>query len=286
MSHQADEQWELLGQLEQLIAAAEQSSASRAGTAGEERNRGLEAARAETAAVGRAQEPLSVRPDPGRERRKGAPEVLFGETKDTAQVIAMAQALLEASGRAIISRMRSETKEALLDVFRDYTIRLREAARAMVISRPDFVRPSSGGHVGIITAGTSDVPVAEEAALVAEEMGCRVTCIYDVGVAGLHRLLGPLRELLVGGVDAIVVAAGMDGALPSVVAGLVPVPVIGLPTSIGYGLGGKGLAALLSMLQTCAPGLAVVNIDNGVGAGITAALIANRVAQAREHLSR
>src|SRR5947209_12251540 len=114
-------------------------------------------------------------------------------------------------------------------------------------------------------------------------MGCQVTCIYDVGVAGLHRLVEPLRDLLSGGVDAIVVAAGMDGALPSVVAGLVPVPVIGLPTSIGYGLGGKGIAALLSMLQTCAPGLSVVNIDNGGGAGTTAALIANRVAQAREH---
>jgi len=109
-----------------------------------------------------------------------------------------------------------------------------------------------------------------------------VTCIYDVGVAGLHRLMEPLRNLLADEVDAIVVAAGMDGALPSVVAGLVPVPVIGLPTSIGYGMGGKGVAALLSMLQTCAPGLSVVNIDNGIGAGITAALIANRVAEARE----
>jgi NCAIR mutase (PurE)-related protein len=116
----------------------------------------------------------------------------------------------------------------------------------------------------------------------AEEMGCEVTCIYDVGVAGLHRLVAPLRELLTRGTDAIIVAAGMDGALPSVVAGLVAVPVIGLPTSVGYGMGGKGVAALLSMLQTCAPGLAVVNIDNGVGAGITAAMIANRVAEARE----
>ena len=128
--------------------------------------------------------------------------------------------------------------------------------------------------------------MAEEAAFIAEEMGCDVTCIYDVGVAGLHRLLEPLRDLLAIEVDAIIVAAGMDGALPSVVAGLVPVPVIGLPTSIGYGMGGKGIAALLSMLQTCAPGLSVVNIDNGVGAGITAAMIANRVARARSHQSQ
>jgi NCAIR mutase (PurE)-related protein len=122
------------------------------------------------------------------------------------------------------------------------------------------------------------VPVAEEARLVAEEMGCEVVPLYDVGVAGLHRLLAPLDEMLRTGVEALVVAAGMDGALPSVVAGLAPVPVIGVPVSVGYGAGGKGRAALLAMLQTCAPGLTVVNIDNGVGAGATAALIANRVA--------
>ena len=149
------------------------------------------------------------------------------------------------------------------------------------IYRPDYVHRSTGGQVGVISAGTSDIPVAEEAALMAEEMGCEVTCIYDVGVAGLHRLVAPLKELITRGTDVIIVAAGMDGALPSVIAGLVAVPVIGLPTSIGYGLGGKGVAALLAMLQTCAPGLTVVNIDNGVGAGITAAMIANRVAEAR-----
>ena len=228
---------------------------------------------------------IETRPDAGREFRKGAPEVVLGETKETAQIISMARGLLAGSGRAIISRVRPEALEPLQEAFRDYTISVREAARAMVIYRPDYVRRSTGGQVGVISAGTSDIPVAEEAALIAEEMGCHVTCIYDVGVAGLHRLMRPLRDLLTTGVDAIIVAAGMDGALPSVVAGLVPVPVIGLPTSIGYGAGGKGLAALLAMLQTCAPGLSVVNIDNGVGAGITAALIANRVAQAREHPS-
>ncbi|MEO6890809.1 MAG: nickel pincer cofactor biosynthesis protein LarB [Ktedonobacteraceae bacterium] len=226
---------------------------------------------------------VEMRPDLGREQRKGAPEIIFGETKEVAQIEAIARHLLAGSGRAIISRLRPEAIGVLQEAFRGYRISVREAARAMVISSPEYVRRSTGGHVGVISAGTSDIPVAEEAALIAEEMGCRVTCIYDVGVAGLHRLLGPLRELLSTEVDAIIVAAGMDGALPSVVAGLAPVPVIGLPTSVGYGLGGKGLAALLSMLQTCAPGLSVVNIDNGVGAGVTAALIANRVAQARGH---
>jgi len=227
-----------------------------------------------------------IRPDPGREQRKGAPEVIFGETKEVAQIIAMARGLLSGSGRAVISRLKPEAITALRETFRGHTIRVREATRAMAIYAPGYVRKTSGGHVGVLSAGTSDIPVAEEAAFIAEEMGCRVSCIYDVGVAGLHRLMRPLQTLLDEDVDAIIVAAGMDGALPSVVAGLVPVPVIGLPTSIGYGFGGNGIAALLSMLQTCAPGLSVVNIDNGVGAGISAALVANRVAQAREHQSR
>jgi pyridinium-3,5-biscarboxylic acid mononucleotide synthase len=229
---------------------------------------------------------VETRPDRGREQRKGAPEVIFGETKGTQQIIAMAQGLLEGTGRAIISRMPAASVSPVQEAFRAYTVFMREVSRTMVIYSHDYKRRSTGGHVGVISAGTSDIPVADEATLVAEEMGCRVTCIYDVGVAGLHRLMTPLSDLLTDGVDAIIVAAGMDGALPSVVAGLVPVPVIGLPTSIGYGLGGKGVAALLSMLQTCAPGLSVVNIDNGVGAGITAALIANRVAQARGHQSQ
>ena len=133
----------------------------------------------------------------------------------------------------------------------------------------------------MLSAGTSDVPMAAEAALIAEEMGVTVLTAWDVGVAGLHRLVAPLQQFAEADVDAIVVAAGMDGALPSVVSGLVDVPVIGLPTSIGYGLGGQGLGALTTMLQSCAPGLVVVNIDNGIGAGSTAALIANRAARLR-----
>ncbi len=230
---------------------------------------------------------IEIRPDPGRERRKGIPEVILAETKTNEQILAMARGLLAGSGRAIMSRLRSESSAVVREAFPEYSIRMREAARAMVIYAPAYVRSTTGGVVGVISAGTSDLPVAEEAALIAEEMGCAVTSIYDVGVAGLHRLLPPLKDMLARQVDVIIVAAGMDGALPSVVTGLVPVPVIGLPTSIGYGMGGKGVAALLSMLQTCAPGLTVVNIDNGVGAGSTAALIANRVALARrEHQSQ
>jgi NCAIR mutase (PurE)-related protein len=134
----------------------------------------------------------------------------------------------------------------------------------------------TGGRVAVISAGASDRPIAREASIMAEEMGCDVRHVDDVGVAGLHRLVRPLRELMTWNPHAIVVAAGMDGALPSVIAGLVPVPVIGLPVSVGYGYGGDGTGALMSMLQSCAPGLAVVNIDNGIGAGSMAALIANR----------
>jgi NCAIR mutase (PurE)-related protein len=157
----------------------------------------------------------------------------------------------------------------------------RAIARCAAIHRPGYVRPRTDGRIGVLTAGTSDVPVAEEARLIAEEMGCDVYTAYDVGVAGIHRLFEPLVEMLAARVAALVVCAGMDGALASVVAGLSPVPVVGVPVSTGYGAGGKGRAALLAMLQTCAPGLTVVNVDNGVGAGATAALIANREAAAR-----
>jgi NCAIR mutase (PurE)-related protein len=220
--------------------------------------------------------------DVGRERRRGIPEVILAENKTDAQVLSIARAFIRRNGRALISRMRPALFERVRDEFAECEVILREAACAAAIYQHNSSPQKTGGRIGLISAGTSDIPVAEEARLVAEAMGCQVEVIYDVGVAGLHRLLGPLQALLKVGVDAIIVAAGMDGALPSVVSGLVDVPVIGLPTSVGYGLGGKGIGALLSMLQTCAPGLAVVNIDNGVGAGATAALIANKVAQARQ----
>lgn len=131
--------------------------------------------------------------------------------------------------------------------------------------------------IGIITAGTSDIPVGEEARIVIEEGGCKAITSYDVGVAGIHRLFPQIAKMVKEGVCSIIVCAGMEGALPSVVAGLVDIPVIGVPTSVGYGIGGKGKAALYSMLQSCAPGLAVVNIDNGFGAGVFALTIAKNL---------
>lgn len=292
MNHEIDEQFELLTQMlrdEPLESKAGELEHHRqwkdsAGSIDEDKSASEQSF--QFGAYERSSSVIQTRPDPRREQRKGAPEVIFGATKETAQIISMVNGLLSGTGRAIISRLRPEAVSPLRQEFHAYTVRYHEAARAMVISRPDYQLKQTGGHVGVLSAGTSDIPIAEEAALIVQEMGCRVTTIYDVGVAGLHRLLEPLHGLLADEVDVIIVAAGMDGALPSVVAGLAPVPVIGLPTSIGYGLGGRGVAALLSMLQTCAPGLVVVNIDNGVGAGITAALIANRVAQAREHQSQ
>lgn len=208
------------------------------------------------------------------------PEVILAEGKPAEVVVSAVWPFLQDSGKALISRVSDDLHQRLKAVFSGCVVEFYPSSH-MVVMRNTPPPLSTGGRVGIVTAGTSDVPVAEEAAVLAREMGCTVEVAYDVGVAGLHRLSEPLHKMLQAEVDALVVAAGMDGALPSVIAGLVDVPVIGLPTSVGYGLGGKGLAALLSMLQTCSPGLAVVNIDNGIGAGAMAALIANRCAAAR-----
>lgn len=224
-----------------------------------------------------------ARPDFHRQHRKGVPEVVLAQGKRHEDVLSIARQFVDSTGRVIISRVDEMLLVKLQAEFIDGTLSEHHPSRMVVVKRRDFRVRATGGRVGVITAGTSDVAVAEEARIVASEMGCETHAVYDVGVAGIHRLFEPLKALLEDSrVDVLVVAAGMDGALPSVVAGLVDVPVIGLPTSVGYGLGGRGLAALMSMLQTCSPGLAVVNIDNGVGAGATAALIANRMAMARD----
>jgi NCAIR mutase (PurE)-related protein len=222
-------------------------------------------------------------PDLQRAMRKGVPEVILADRKTAEQTLAITRAFLSRTGRAILSRVPPATESQLKSEFAGKAeIEWIAPSRAAILRSPDFALPPTGGRVGVLTAGTSDISVAEEAALLCREMGCIVHTVYDVGVAGLHRLFEPLRDLLDNAqIDVLIVAAGMDGALPSVVAGLVDVPVVGLPTSIGYGIGGDGVAALYSMLQTCAPGLSVVNIDNGIGAGAVAGLIANRVAAAR-----
>lgn len=223
-----------------------------------------------------------VRVDANRLRRAGIPEVVFAGNKSGAQVADALRQLVEANGRALASRVRPEEVAVIQRALEpEVSVEAHPLARALVASQAGVERPNCGGVVGILSAGTSDIPVAAEASLAAAEMGCTVLEAWDVGVAGLHRLVTPLERLADARVDVIVVAAGMDGALPSVVAGLVGVPVIGLPTSVGYGLGAGGVGALTAMLQSCAPGLVVVNIDNGIGAGSTAALIANRAESGR-----
>ena len=226
-----------------------------------------------------------ARLDLDRAARTGVPEVVYAAGKTPEQTVAIARRLIDRHGRAVVSRLGEPHLAALGAAFGagtddgQFVIERREGCPAALVRRRGEHLAPTGGRVGILSAGTSDIPAADEARVMAEVMGCRVDTIYDVGVAALGRLFGPLGRLFEEGVGAIIVAAGMDGALPSVVAGLAPVPVIGLPTSVGYGAGGGGMAALLSMLQSCAPGLTVVNIDNGIGAGATAALIANAAAR-------
>jgi NCAIR mutase (PurE)-related protein len=225
-----------------------------------------------------------VRPDFDRAKRKGVPEVILAEGKTVEHALRVTHIFLERNGRAVLSRVSPELEERLRSEFDDdFELIWYATARAAVLHKVGIAPPQLGGRVGILTAGTSDLPAAEEAAMLCREMGCEVYTGFDVGVAGLHRLFDPLRQMLdEHKVDVLIVAAGMDGALPSVVSGLSDVPVVGLPTAVGYGLGGDGVAALYSMLQTCAPGMAVVNIGNGIGAGAMAGLIANRAAAARK----
>lgn len=216
-----------------------------------------------------------ARLDIGRAARKGVPEIVFAAGKTCEQFAAIVARFLERGDAVVGSKVAPDQAEAVRMAANgvvDYDAR----ARMLVVHGLAWKAPQTRGMVGILAGGTSDVAVAEEAAIVCREMGVAVATAYDIGVAGVHRLGGPLADMVEAGAGALVVAAGMEGALPSVVGGLVDVPVIGLPVSTGYGFGGHGEAALMGMLQSCSPGLAVVNIDNGVGAGVTAALIARR----------
>ncbi|MEM3573260.1 MAG: nickel pincer cofactor biosynthesis protein LarB [Nitrososphaeria archaeon] len=217
--------------------------------------------------------------DLGREQRSGAPEIVLAEGKSAETVLKISSLVLESQGRVIISRVGDELiRKIESEIGKEKaSIEVKKEARIIILKKKDFKLKETGGKVGIITAGTADIPVAEEARVVLEEMGCKVIIAYDVGVAGIHRLLPELKRMIEEEVDAIIVVAGREGALPSVVAGLVDIPVIGVPTSIGYGFGGMGVSSLLAMLQSCTLGLLVVNIDNGISAGVAAALISKRV---------
>jgi pyridinium-3,5-biscarboxylic acid mononucleotide synthase len=211
--------------------------------------------------------------DVSRAARKGVPEVVFAEGKSDEQLSGIVARFLEHAPVVLCSRV-SDAQAAALAGAVSAAVEHDPRSRVVVVRREDAPPPQVRGAVGVLAAGTSDVAVAGEAVAMIRAMAVDAVTAFDVGVAGLHRLAAPLEQMRAAGVAALVVAAGMEGALPSVVAGLVDVPVIGLPTSSGYGFGGRGEAALMGMLQSCSPGLAVVNIDNGIGAGATAALIA------------
>jgi pyridinium-3,5-biscarboxylic acid mononucleotide synthase len=222
--------------------------------------------------------------DGNRELRKGIPEIILAEGKTAGDVVEICRSMLTKNGRVIVSRCSKDQIQVIKECFaEDFVLEINEKAKMAVLKDKNFLVNPTGGKIGILTAGTSDIAVAEEAKIIAQEMGCTVYSTYDVGVAGIHRLLEPLKEFLSKDVDVIVVIAGREGALASVVSGLVDVPVIAVPTSNSYGFGEKGLSALMAMLQSCSLGLAVVNIDSGVGAGAVATLIANRAAKFRNH---
>jgi NCAIR mutase (PurE)-related protein len=209
-----------------------------------------------------------ARVDHHRQLRQGFPEVVFASGKSVSQIRGILAALQTATASILVTRLAPDKAQALLPEFPEG--RYHPDSQVLAISRGEI--PDRGrGVIVVISAGTSDIPVAEEALLTAQIMGHRVEPLYDVGVAGLHRLLA--HQELLSRATCFIVVAGMDGALPSVVGGLVDKPVIAVPTSIGYGASFGGLAALLTMLNSCATGVAVVNIDNGFGAGYLAALI-------------
>jgi NCAIR mutase (PurE)-related protein len=216
-----------------------------------------------------------TRVDHARAARQGFPEVVFGAGKTRAQVVEIVEALARRAPNLLVTRTDEGTYGEVRNVCTE--AEWHPAARLIRVMRDRTER--GAGTVMVVTAGTSDIPVAEEAALTAEAMGNRVERVWDAGVAGIHRIMAERERLRAARV--LVVAAGMEGALPSVVGGLVAVPVIAVPTSVGYGASFGGLAALLGMLNSCSSNVTVVNIDNGFGAGFVASLI-NRKRESTE----
>ena len=210
-----------------------------------------------------------------RSERTGFPEAIFSPSKDYDDLLTIIRNYLEKSDEdLIITKLSQERYERIIGDLgkNDYIFDYNKRAGVLVI-RKEITQKDPIAKIGIITAGTSDINIAEEARVIVEEGGCEAITSYDIGVAGIHRLFPQIAHMVSEGVRAFIVCAGMEGALPSVVAGLVDVPVIGVPTSVGYGVGEGGRVALDAMLQSCAPGIAVVNIDNGFGAGVFALTI-------------
>ncbi|OIK09028.1 1-(5-phosphoribosyl)-5-amino-4-imidazole-carboxylate carboxylase [Bacillus sp. MUM 116] len=207
--------------------------------------------------------------DHHRKKRQGFPEVVYGEGKTAEQIISIIQSLRSRNHQVLVTRVSKEKAEIIQNVCPEFIY--NDTARILFWKDETCSEENADGYIAVICAGTSDLKVAEEAAVTAEVLGSNVHRIYDVGVAGIHRLFNHLEEIQNATVSVVV--AGMEGALPSVVGGLVSHPVIAVPTSIGYGANFNGLSALLTMLNSCASGISVVNIDNGFGGGYNAVLI-------------
>lgn len=216
--------------------------------------------------------------DVNRQERSGVPEVVLAETKTAEMLIEIVQVVVERSNAVLITRATKVKFETLRRAIPElnYDAMGTEDHLTILVTNNQWKEPTKKGKIAILTAGTSDIPFAQEAEALARIMGVEALVFHDVGVAGIHRLVEPITEISETEVDALVVFAGMEGALPTVVASLIDIPVIGVPVPTGYGHGGHGETALASMLQSCAPGLAVVNIGNGLGAGAIACLIAKR----------
>lgn len=210
-----------------------------------------------------------ARLDHHRSLRQGMAEVVFGEGKTPEQVAALVARLVEREGRALATHVAPEAAQSVLACLPH--AQYDPASRLLMVQESPAILPDDGPYIVVASGGTSDMPISQEAALTLEFLGNRVERLYDVGVAGLHRLLA-YREMLTEA-TVVIAIAGMEGALPSVIKGLVPCPVVAVPTSIGYGASFNGLAPLLAMLNSCAAGVAVVNIDNGFGAAVFAHLI-------------
>lgn len=215
--------------------------------------------------------------DTGRKMRRGIPEVIYAETKQFDEIIKILNRVLQKSNSIVISRIKKEDYKRVIEVVKKkkYSYMVGKNTTTILVFKKKISK-KGGGNIGILSAGTSDIGVAEEARIMAESMGCQTICSYDVGVAGIHRVFPVLKEFMKKDVDCLIVVAGMEGALATLVTAIMEVPVIGVPTSIGYGYGEKGIGALASMLQSCALGLSIVNIDNGIAAGAIAANIAKR----------
>lgn len=213
--------------------------------------------------------------DINRNERAGFPEAVFSQSKDYEDLLLIIRKYLDnKDDNLIVTSLSPERYERILNDLGDDSFIFDYNRRAQIlIIRKEIKKMEPIAKIGIITAGTSDINVAEEARVIVEEGGCEAITSYDIGVAGIHRLFPQIAHMVKEGVKVFIVCAGMEGALPSVVAGLVDIPVIGVPTSVGYGVGEGGRVALDAMLQSCAPGIAVVNIDNGFGAGVFALTI-------------